>query len=64
MKNHPAFSFSDGQLTEYLEQNRIVLTSFPYPDEHAHVMSRIVLSAHHRESDIIRLTDLLNEQRV
>ncbi|MGB7393983.1 MAG: aminotransferase class I/II-fold pyridoxal phosphate-dependent enzyme [Pricia sp.] len=64
MKNHPAFSFADVQLTEYLEQNGILLTHFPYPDDQAHVMSRIVLSAHHREEDVARLTGLLNEQRV
>ncbi|WP_373517237.1 aminotransferase class I/II-fold pyridoxal phosphate-dependent enzyme, partial [Pricia sp.] len=64
MKDHPAFSFSDTQLTEYLAQEHIILTHFPYPDEHSQLMSRIVLSAHHREDDIIRLTDLLNEQRV
>lgn len=64
MEGHPAFSFSDVQLTEYLEQQGIILTNFPYPDEHSHLMSRIVLSAHHREDDIIRLTELLNEQRI
>ncbi len=64
MKDHPAFSFSDVQLTEYLEQEGIILTNFPYPGEHSQLMSRIVLSAHHREDDIIRLTNLLNEQRV
>jgi 7-keto-8-aminopelargonate synthetase-like enzyme len=64
MENHPAFSFADGQLTEYLEQNGIVLTHFPYPDDHSQLMSRIVISAHHREDDIVRLTGLLNEQRI
>lgn len=64
MENHPAFSFSDEQLVEYLKQKGILLTNFAYPDEHSHLMSRIVLSAHHREGDILRLTELLNEQRV
>ncbi len=64
MKDHPAFSFADAQLTEYLAQEGIILTDFPYPDKHSQLMSRIVLSAHHRHDDIIRLTDLLNEQRV
>ncbi len=64
MQHHPAFSFADMQLTEYLEQQGIILTNFPYPDEQAYLMSRIVLSAHHRESDILNLTHLLNEQRV
>ncbi|MDT7827092.1 pyridoxal phosphate-dependent aminotransferase family protein [Pricia sp. S334] len=63
MKHHPAFSFSDVQLMEYLEQSDIVLTSFPYPDEDSQLMSRIVLSAQHLEKDILRLAELLNEQR-
>ncbi len=64
MKDHPAYSFADEQLTEYLAQEGVILTNFPYPDEHSQLMSRIVLSAHHHEDDIRRLTDLLNEQRV
>jgi len=64
MACHPAFSFSDVQLTEYLEQQGIILTNFPYPEEHSQLMSRIVVSAHHHEEDIERLSELLNEQRV
>ncbi|MGB6153883.1 MAG: aminotransferase class I/II-fold pyridoxal phosphate-dependent enzyme [Pricia sp.] len=64
MVGHPAFSFSDVQLTEYLEQQGIILTNFPYPDENSQVMSRIVLSAHHLDDDVDKLTTLLNEQRV
>ncbi len=64
MKDHPAFSFSDVQLTEYLAAKGIILTNFHYPDEHSQLMSRIILSAHHRDDDILRLTDSLNEQRV
>lgn len=63
MEKHPVFSFSDPQLTEYLELEGIILTNFPYPDEHSQLMSRIVLSAHHLENDIDKITRLLNEQR-
>ena len=63
MEKHPVFSFSDIQLTEYLQQEGLILTNFHYPDEHSQLMSRIVLSAHHNESDVIRLVELLNEQR-
>ena len=61
MVGHPAFSFSNIQLTEYLEHKGIMLTNFPYPDLHSQLMSRIVISAHHRKDDIDRLTALLNE---
>ncbi|HDZ13794.1 hypothetical protein LCGC14_1072770 [marine sediment metagenome] len=64
MVGHPAFSFSDVQLTEYLEQEGIILTNFPYPEQHSQLMSRIVISAHHKDDDIDKLTTLLNEQQV
>ncbi|WP_149303464.1 aminotransferase class I/II-fold pyridoxal phosphate-dependent enzyme [Pareuzebyella sediminis] len=60
MENHPAFSFSDLQLTEYLAAHKIVVTSFPYPDEHSPLMSRIVISAAHKKEDIERLLDCIN----
>ena len=64
MVGHPAFSFSDVQLTEYLEHEGIILTNFPYPEEHSQLMSRIVISAHHHDADIDKLSTLLNDQRI
>ncbi|WP_276167292.1 aminotransferase class I/II-fold pyridoxal phosphate-dependent enzyme [Zobellia alginiliquefaciens] len=60
MKGHPAYTFSDVQLTEYLEANRIIVTSFPYPDESAPLMSRIVLSAAHKKKDIEHVLHCIN----
>lgn len=60
MKAHPAFTFSNVQLTEYLAVHKIIVSSFPYPDENAHLMSRIVLSAAHKKEDIERLLHYLN----
>ncbi|MBG49643.1 MAG: 8-amino-7-oxononanoate synthase [Pseudozobellia sp.] len=60
MADHPAFTFSDVQLTEYLEAHKIIVTSFPYPDEDAQLMSRIVLSAAHKKEDIGHLLKCLN----
>ncbi|CAM4361858.1 aminotransferase class I/II-fold pyridoxal phosphate-dependent enzyme [Zobellia roscoffensis] len=60
MEGHPAYSFSDIQLTEYLEANRIIVTSFPYPDESAPLMSRIVLSAAHKKKDIEHVLHCIN----
>ena len=60
MPGHPAYSFSDVQLTEYLEANRIIVTSFPYPDESAPLMSRIVLSAAHKKKDIEHVLHCIN----
>lgn len=60
MKNHPAFTFSDAQLAEYLAAHKIIVTCFPYPDEDAQLMSRIVISAAHRTGDIDQLLECLN----
>jgi len=60
MKGHPAFSFSDENLTSYLANNKIIVTHFNYPSEDASVMSRIVLSAAHNQADIILLTTTIN----
>ena len=60
MEAHPAFTFSDVQLSEYLEANRIIVTNFPYPDEDAQIMSRIILSAGHKKKDIDYLLKWIN----
>ena len=60
MEEHPAFSFNDEELTKYLKDQNIVVTSFRYPDEESTLMSRIVISAHHTKDDILLLCNLLN----
>ena len=60
MEAHPAFTFSDVQLTEYLAAQKIIVTSFPYPDKDAQLMSRIVMSAGHKKADIDYLVKHLN----
>lgn len=60
MKEHPAYTFADPQFTEYLESQKIIVTSFPYPDEDAQLMSRIVLSAGHKKEDIDHLLECIN----
>jgi 7-keto-8-aminopelargonate synthetase-like enzyme len=60
MEGHPAFSFANENLTVYLEKNKILVTSFRYPNEDANLMSRIVLTAAHTKNDINRLCEVLN----
>ncbi|SHI99768.1 aminotransferase class I/II-fold pyridoxal phosphate-dependent enzyme [Pseudozobellia thermophila] len=60
MPDHPAFTFSDVQLSEYLEAHHIVVTNFAYPDEDSQIMSRIVLSAAHEKKDIDHLLNCIN----
>jgi len=61
MADHPAFTFSNAQLTEYLALHHIIVTNFPYPDNNAQLMSRAVLSAHHLKEDIDELAHRFNE---
>jgi len=60
MPEHPAFSFQDENLSRYLEQHRVLVTNFRYPNEDSQLMSRIVLSAHHKREDIHVLCNLIN----
>lgn len=60
MEGHPAFSFTDLVLTDYLKQHKILVTSFKYPDENSALMSRVVISAHHTREDVLYIANLLN----
>ena len=60
MDNHPTFSYFDKSLTNYLLENRVIVTSFGYPKEDDSLMSRIVLSAAHTKEDIYYLVKILN----
>lgn len=60
MEGHPAFSFTDEKLTNYLEGQNVLVTSFRYPDEDSQLMSRIVISALHKKEDILLLCNIVN----
>ncbi|NKI27171.1 pyridoxal phosphate-dependent aminotransferase family protein [Arenibacter sp. 6A1] len=59
MPYHPAFSFKNPALSEYLEKNKVLVTNFHYPDASAEMKSRIVINAQHTPKDIERLSLLL-----
>ena len=60
MEGHPAYSFTDEKLVNYLDRQNVLVTSFRYPDEDSHLMSRIVISAHHKREDILLLCNIIN----
>ncbi|SMG18005.1 8-amino-7-oxononanoate synthase [Arenibacter troitsensis] len=60
MEAHPAYSFTDEKLVDYLERQNVLVTSFRYPDEDSPLMSRIVISAHHNREDILLLCNIIN----
>ncbi len=61
MPNHPTFGYDDAHLTQYLYDHGIITTNFQYPNESASVMSRIVLSAAHRQEDLFKLAASVND---
>jgi len=50
--NFPVFSSLEPSLYEYLRQNNILISSFPYPLSTSSLLNRIVISALHTESDL------------
>lgn len=58
--DYPAFKYSDTGLTEYLYENKIIVTNFAYPNDAEPISNRIVLTAMHQKEDIAYLVDLLN----
>ncbi len=63
MPQHPAFTYRDDALTQYLKRKDILVTSFRYPDQKADLVSRIILSAAHTPTDILTLCAALNSYK-
>ncbi len=57
---HPAFNFSNANMVSYLKENGILCTNFKYPSDSDEIKSRIVISAHHTQEDILELAKVLN----
>lgn len=60
LEAYPAFQYTDTVLSDHLLKNDIIVTHFKYPNDSADTISRIVLSAHHTDTDILHLTDAVN----
>jgi len=60
IQGHPAYTFQDEQLTDFLETKGIILTNFNYPEESATLVSRIVISSHHSKDDIRAISGFIN----
>jgi 7-keto-8-aminopelargonate synthetase-like enzyme len=58
--DHPVFVFQDSELAAYLETHGFLTTNFKYPNDEGVLMSRIVISAAHTETDIELLATVLN----
>jgi len=56
---YPAIYFDNEELLQLLQENNIIPTSFPYPTASGK-LSRIVISAHHTETDLDKMVQQLN----
>ncbi len=61
--DHPVFTFKDAILTNYLKEHEILTTNFKYPNDEGQLMSRIVISASHKDGDIELLAETLNSYK-
>ena len=61
IKEHPAFTFKNSELANYLAENGILITNFKYPT-YKNMMNRIVITANHTKADLEKLIQILNKK--
>ena len=61
IEDYPVFEFDERELADFLFAKGICVTSFNYPAGEENWQGRIVLSAAHKESDLLKLADSINE---
>lgn len=59
IEGFPVFYNPDQQAFEKLLRQQVIISSFPYPDQHGKPVNRIVLSSWHRKSDLNHLLSVL-----
>lgn len=57
----PVFLGKELEMEKRLMREKILISSFPYPDKHGKPLNRIVLSSWHSKSDILQLTAVLRK---
>ena len=59
MDGFPVYLSEDQQLASSLLQQKVLISSFPYPDQDGELLNRIVLSSWHQEKDLDILLKLM-----
>ena len=59
VKSFPVFTSENPSLYDYLKNNNILISSFPYPLADSPLLNRIVISALHEKQDLEKLAYLL-----
>lgn len=60
MKDYPVFYTARNELAPFLLDRRIMISSFPYPGPNDGLITRIVISALHKQEDISNLLSILD----
>jgi len=55
----PVFLCKEAGIEQQLLEEKILISSFPYPDRNGKILNRIVLSSWHSEADILKLVSAL-----
>ncbi|HIX54159.1 MAG TPA: aminotransferase class I/II-fold pyridoxal phosphate-dependent enzyme [Candidatus Sphingobacterium stercoripullorum] len=61
LSNMPVLTAMKGRWYEMFYKNKMIISSFPYPYSHSESLDRVIVSALHKEEDIIKLMELLNQ---
>lgn len=59
VKDFPVFLCRQPEVNQRLLEEKILISSFPYPDRNGALLNRIVLSSWHSEADILKLLHVL-----
>lgn len=61
LPNYPVFNTSHHHLFEYLQEKKIIISSFPYPTPDSERITRVVLNAAHHLDDVKKLVFEVNQ---
>lgn len=60
LPDYPVFYTPTNRLTDFLNKNNIIISSFPYPKPDSNIITRVIINANHSKSEIRQLAGLLN----
>ncbi|MFD3000645.1 aminotransferase class I/II-fold pyridoxal phosphate-dependent enzyme [Pontibacter toksunensis] len=60
-EHYPVFSTHRESLCSFLQQNKVLISSFRYPTPNHEPVTRVILNSLHTQEDLQRLTDLINK---
>src|SRR5690606_2466174 len=60
VKDYPVFSCPDAQLAQFHYEQKILISSFAYPNPTDEIVTRIIVNSHHTNSDIDQLAEAIH----